>query len=187
MGQSGAQRFTAVYQTQIDATYLTEPGTHLLSTVTAANPNWPGYDATVLRVQMVDAPMIVTIRKRRLTGTAEHAGVRLQLLDAQGNLIHKWVSGTTPIQSVGWLVAEQIDQLVETCAPTGYKIATTIRFVVQADGTAQTIVMCDARTDGTDLPDTGDSVNLWLWLTVLAGSLALMIGLVGLIRERKRG
>ena len=104
-----------------------------------ANPNWPGYDATVLRMQMVDAPTIVTIRKRRLTGTAELAGVRLQLLDAQGNLIHKWVSGTTPIQSVGWLVAEQIDQLVETCAPTGYKIATTIRFVVQADGTAQAI------------------------------------------------
>jgi LPXTG-motif cell wall-anchored protein len=136
-------------------------------------------------VEMVDAPTHVTISKRRISGTDELPGATLKLIDAKGNTIETWVSGKEPHCIVAKLIAGESYTLIEVRAPEGYKTAESIIFVVNTDGSPQMVIMRDAP-EGSELPKTGDNMNLMLWLVVLAGSVVLLIVAVAILRKKKR-
>jgi hypothetical protein len=114
-------------------------------------------------IVMVDdyADKQLTFSKQDTDGN-ELAGASMELQKEDGTVVEQWTSdGTTHTVTV----APGTYKLVETAAPKGYTIATTITVTVSADGTitkdGQTvtsnapIVMVDDLDDlDTDIPDT---------------------------------
>ena len=109
-------------------------------------------DGRVDKVTMLDKPTDVSISKRRITGSAELKGATLKLVDAEGRMIERWVSGNRPHRIVAKLLAGETYTLIEESAPKGYKIAKPITFTVKMNGEPQRIIMRDALID----PETGD-------------------------------
>lgn len=141
-------------------------------------------DGSIDAVEMLDDPTDVTISKQAITGGAELPGATLKLVDAKGNLIDTWVSGTTPYRIVAKLIAGETYTLIEEAAPKGYLIADSITFKVNLDGTPQTITMFDDFEE-SELPETGDDANMALWIGIMAGSLALIAAAVVFIRKKE--
>ena len=142
-------------------------------------------DGSIDAVEMVDDPTDVTISKQAITGGAELPGATLKLIDAEGNLIETWVSGTTPYRIVAKLIAGETYTLIEEIAPKGYLIAESITFKVNLDGTPQTITMFDDFEE-SELPKTGDDAHMALWIGMMALSLIVTVGAAVLLRKKKR-
>ena len=102
-------------------------------------------DGSINTVVMEDKPTHVVISKVDITNKEELPGATLQIIDKDGNVIEEWVSTDKPHEIIGKLIAGEEYTLVETMAPNGYKIADSITFKVNRDGSINTVVMEDAK------------------------------------------
>ncbi len=143
-------------------------------------------DGRVDYVEMIDKPTDVSFSKRAKTGTAELTGATLRLMDGL-TVVDRWVTGIAPHRILATLVAGRTYTLVEESAPSGYKIADSIEFTVNVDGTPQTIVMLDSPVSKGDSPKTGDDAMPELWLAILTVSALLLFVTILMIRRRGRG
>lgn len=103
-------------------------------------------DGTVDKVQMKDKATRVDISKLEITGERELAGAKLEIRDAHGNVIERWISDGTPHVITGKLKAGETYTLVETAAPDGYLIAEPVTFTVSTDGTTDKVELRDEPT-----------------------------------------
>ena len=78
----------------------------------------------------------VDISKQDITNGKELPGAKLEIRDADGNLVEGWTSGKTP-HTVRGLELEKEYTLIEKCAPDGYAEAESIVFKLVQDGTEQ--------------------------------------------------
>ena len=108
------------------------------------------------KVTMVDDTTKVKISKQTITGDKELPGAFLQVLDKNGKVIDSWISGDTPHEINGKLIAGETYTLKEVKAPKGYKIAESIDFTVRTDGQQQTVQMIDEEKE-EDLPSRNPS------------------------------
>lgn len=69
----------------------------------------------------------VLISKRKMTGSDELPGAKLQIIDERGEVVREWISGNT-LQEIRGLELDKPYTLVEITAPNGYAIAESIRF-----------------------------------------------------------
>ena len=154
----------------------------------------------VQQFEMRDDVIKVEISKVDLTTMEELPGAELTITDKDGEEIDRWVSSDKP-HYIEKLPAGEYT-LTEITAPDGYDIAESIRFTVLPTGEVQTVVMKDARTPERTpqpeetphptetpqptpsttpaptpapqpiIPQTGDTFQLGLLLTVAGISLA---------------
>lgn len=154
----------------------------------------------VQQFEMRDDVIKVEISKVDLTTMEELPGAELTITDKDGEEIDRWVSSDKP-HYIEKLPAGEYT-LTEITAPDGYDIAESISFTVLPTGEVQTVVMKDARTPERTpqpeetphptetpqptpsttpaptpapqpiIPQTGDTFQLGLLLTVAGISLA---------------
>ncbi|MBQ8012438.1 MAG: hypothetical protein IJ265_12870, partial [Oscillospiraceae bacterium] len=136
-------------------------------------------------IVMVDDTTKVEISKRDITNDNELAGATLQIIDENGEVIEEWVSTNEPHIVEAQLIAGKTYTLTETAAPDGYKIANSIDFTVNADGTITPVVMYDEPVpDAPDIP-TGDTTNHTLaWILLATGS--VLMTTFGIISRKKK-
>ncbi len=115
------------------------------------------------------------------------AGASLEIRDAEGNVVHSWVSGEEA-ELVKYLPAGTYT-LAETQAPEGYLLAEAVPFTVEATGEVQEVTMINRLRgkitgevppgDGTVTVQTGDTESPVMWLAFLlaAGGLAAALGI----------
>ena len=105
----------------------------------------------------VDEPVVmknmkvsnVKISKVDITNKKELPGATLEVRDAQGNLVDKWVSTSQPHYLPATLAPGKYT-LKETIAPKGYLLTEEIiEFTITADGVEQTITMTNEPTPET--------------------------------------
>lgn len=154
----------------------------------------------VQKFEMLDDVIKVEISKVDITTNKELPGAELIITNKDGKKIDRWVSTDKP-HYIEKLPAGEYT-LTEITAPDGYDIAESIRFTVLPTGEVQTVVMKDARTPERTpqpeetphptetpqptpsttptptpapqpiIPQTGDTFQLGLLLTVAGISLA---------------
>ena len=78
----------------------------------------------------------VDISKQDITNGKELPGAKLEIRDADGNLVEGWTSGKVP-HTVRGLELEKEYTLTEKCAPDGYAEAESIVFKLVQEGTEQ--------------------------------------------------
>ena len=78
----------------------------------------------------------VDISKRDITNGKKLPGAKLEIRDADGNLVEGWTSGKTP-HTVRGLELKKEYTLTEKCAPDGYAEAESIVFKLVQEGTEQ--------------------------------------------------
>ena len=99
------------------------------------------YEGQQIAWQVVDATNTnlrtsVDISKQDITNGKELPGAKLEIRDADGNLVEGWTSTKTP-HTVRGLELEKAYTLTETRAPDGYAEAESIVFKLVQDGTEQ--------------------------------------------------
>ena len=102
-------------------------------------------DGSIDTVVMEDKPTHVTISKVDLTTSAELPGAQLTIKDKDGNVVEEWTSTDKPHEIVGKLIAGETYTLTEITAPNGYRVAESITFKVNRDGSVTSVVMKDQR------------------------------------------
>ena len=102
-------------------------------------------DGSIDTVVMEDKPTHVTISKVDLTTSAELPGAQLTIKDKDGNVVEEWTSTDKPHEIVGKLIAGETYTLTEITAPNGYRVAESITFTVNRDGSVTSVVMKDQR------------------------------------------
>ena len=96
----------------------------------------------------------VDISKQDITNGKELPGAKLEIRDADGNLVEGWTSGKTP-HTVRGLELEKEYTLTEKRAPDGYAEAESIVFKLVQEGTEQVNeVYVKSNDDWTKLGDT---------------------------------
>lgn len=119
-------------------------------------------DGCVERVTMEDRPTDVRIRKTDITTGEELPGAQMILMDQNGNVADRWISGIVPHEIKGKLIAGNIYVLSEETSPDGYACSENIVFTVSLDGKIDKVTMEDRPTHviihksdlttGTELP-----------------------------------
>ena len=144
-------------------------------------------DGTVTEVVMLDESTKVRISKQDATTGAELPGAKLQVIDADGNVIDEWVSTTEPHMIEAVLTADASYTLKEITAPDGYEVAEEVQFTVKDDGSITEVVMKDAPTPKPtpttpttpyvpSSPSTGDAgANPMAYVLIVAGALGLAL------------
>ena len=99
------------------------------------------YEGQQIAWQVVDATNTnlrtsVDISKQDITNGKELPGAKLEIRDADGNLVEGWTSGKVP-HTVRGLELEKAYTLTETRAPDGYTEAESIVFELVQEGTEQ--------------------------------------------------
>ena len=99
------------------------------------------YEGQQIAWQVVDATntnlrTTVNISKQDITNGKELPGAKLEIRDADGNLVEGWTSGKTP-HTVRGLELEKEYTLTEKRAPDGYAEAESIVFKLVQEGTEQ--------------------------------------------------
>ena len=95
----------------------------------------------------------VDISKQDITNGKELPGAKLEIRDADGNLVEGWTSTKTP-HTVRGLELEKAYTLTETRAPDGYAEAESIVFKLVQDGSEQSnMVYVKSNDDWTKLDD----------------------------------
>ena len=138
-------------------------------------------------IVMVDDTTKVEISKRDITNDMELPGATLQIIDENGTVIEEWVSTNEPHIIEAKLVAGKTYNLTETAALDGYKIANSIDFTVNADGTVTPVVMYDEPIPDTpDVPDipTGDTTSRLPGILMIAAGLVMVL-IAGMGRKKK--
>ena len=88
----------------------------------------------------------VDISKQDITNGKELPGAKLEIRDADGNLVEGWTSGKVP-HTVRGLELEKAYTLTETRAPDGYTEAESIVFELVQDGSEQSNIVY-VKSDG---------------------------------------
>ena len=99
------------------------------------------YEGQQIAWQVVDGTntnlrTTVDISKQDITNGKELPGAKLEIRDADGNLVEGWISGKTQ-HTVRGLELEKEYTLTEKCAPDGYAEAESIVFKLVQEGTEQ--------------------------------------------------
>ena len=102
-------------------------------------------DGTPL-MTMVDDTTKVEISKQDATTGAELPGAKLQVIDADGNVVDEWISTDEPHMIEAVLTAGASYTLKEITAPDGYLVAEDVEFTVNEDGSVTEVVMLDEST-----------------------------------------
>ena len=116
------------------------------------------YEGQQIAWQVVDATntnlrTTVDISKQDITNSKELSGAKLEIRDADGNLVEGWTSGKTP-HTVRGLELEKEYTLTETRAPDGYAEAESIVFKLVQEGNEQSnIVYVKSDDDWVKLDD----------------------------------
>ena len=141
-------------------------------------------------------------------------GAYMQLLDSDGSVIERWMSGKiNPHMVKAQLQVGQIYYIREVQAPAGYNRAESIRFTVEplpgggysSSNRVQVLKMQDpsngTKTDGSEIgvnPDTGaaaagagsvktgDTSPIGLYVLIAAAALAAVIAVIAGGRKKKR-
>ncbi|MBD9014182.1 MAG: LPXTG cell wall anchor domain-containing protein, partial [Lachnospiraceae bacterium] len=104
----------------------------------------------------------VKVSKIDVTNNTELPGAKLEIRDADGEVIDSWISGSEPHYIEGILKAGQKYTLTETAVPNGYKYAEEITFEVGKDGKVQTVTMKDTPSKLTvskkDMADLAENL-----------------------------
>ena len=85
---------------------------------------------------------LVEVTKTDLTTGEEIEGAELEVIDEEGNVVDKWVSGKEPHKVTG-LEEGKTYTLTEKTAPYGYEVAESIKFTVSTDKETQVVEMKD--------------------------------------------
>lgn len=109
---------------------------------------WQAVDGTNTNLRT-----IVDISKQDITNGKELPGAKLEIRDADGNLVEGWTSTKTP-HIVRGLELEKEYTLTEKCAPDGYAEAESIVFKLVQEGNEQSnIVYVKSDDDWVKLND----------------------------------
>ena len=109
---------------------------------------WQAVDGTNTNLRT-----IVDISKQDITNGKELPGAKLEIRDADGNLVEGWTSTKTP-HTVRGLELEKEYTLTEKCAPDGYAEAESIVFKLVQEGNEQSnIVYVKSDDDWVKLND----------------------------------
>ncbi|WP_028044428.1 SpaA isopeptide-forming pilin-related protein [Candidatus Stoquefichus massiliensis] len=134
----------------------------------------------IQKIEMIDDIIRVEISKQDITNGKELAGAKLQIIDFNNKIIHEWISTDKPELFEKLPAGEYI--LREISAPEGYEIAEDVKFTVNEMSEIQKVVMKDAPSPKIEVPKTGDSSYIGVWL--------LMIGVttctLGFIKNKKK-
>ena len=144
-------------------------------------------DGSVTEVVMLDESTKVRISKQDVTTGAELSGAKLQVIDADGNVVDEWISTTEPHMIEAVLTAGASYTLKEITAPDGYEIAESVIFTVKDDGSITEVVMKDAPTPKPtpttpttpyvpSSPSTGDTgANPMAYVLIVAGAVGIAL------------
>ena len=101
-------------------------------------------DGSVTKVVMKDERQTgdLHVTKTDITGTKEVVGAKLKVTDKDGKTVDEWTSDGKTHVIKGLLSGEKYT-LTEVSAPKGYKVAASITFTMNADGTVTKVVMKD--------------------------------------------
>ncbi len=102
---------------------------------------------TEIEKTVENAPTIIMVSKKDITGESELPGAHLEVLDLNENVLDSWKSTNTEHKIVGILVPGETYILREITAPKGYNVAVDIEFTVNTDGTVQHVEMLDKPTE----------------------------------------
>lgn len=137
--------------------------------------NSMNFDVTVIPKH---TPFKVSVSKQDITDHKELEGAKLQVKDAEGNIVDEWISGKEP-HMIQNLFYGHTYTLTEIIAPKGYQIAQSIDFKIEETGEVQKVVMYDELMPKK--VKTGDNSNI----NIFAGSaLTSLILLVILFKKR---
>ncbi len=155
-------------------------GSAVVENVDATAATEDGYSLIV----MVDNTTKVEISKRDITTDNELAGATLQIIDDKCNVVEEWVSTDKPHYIEAQLIAGKTYTLTETAAPDGYKIANSIDFTVNADGTITPVVMYDEPVPDTPDTPTGDTTSRLPGILMIAAGLVMVL-IAGMGKKKK--
>ena len=110
--------------------------------------SYQGDDKEVIEfdAEFENKPIKVQISKTDITGDNELEGAVLSVIDAEGNLVEKWISGKKPHMIEKLPAGKYI--LREETAPFGYVIAQDIEFEVKETAKIQKVAMKDEAAAG---------------------------------------
>ena len=106
--------------------------------------------AQIQKVDMKDAPLTVEISKKDIVSGDEGnelPGAKLEVKDADGNVIDSWTSGQEPHRIMKLKTGKYT--LTEITAPDGYEVAEKVEFEVKNTGEIQKVTMYDKPKDET--------------------------------------
>lgn len=103
-------------------------------------------EGCIEKVRMEDRPTDIVIRKADLVTGGELSGAKLVLTDENGTIVDQWVSGDTPHEIKGKLIAGKTYILHEEAPPEGYAWAEDVIFTVSRDGKTDKVQMEDKPT-----------------------------------------
>ena len=144
-------------------------------------------DGTVTEVVMLDDSTKVRISKQDATTGQELPGAKLQVIDADGNVVDEWISTTEPHMIEAVLTAGASYTLKEITAPDGYEVAEEVPFTVKDDGSITEVVMKDTPTPKLtpttpttpsvpSSPPTGDAgANPMAYVLIVAGAVGIAL------------
>ncbi len=100
----------------------------------------------VLDESIGNAPTVIELSKRKITGDGELPGAHLQVIEKEsGAVVEEWVSTDTPHVILKLKVGVTYI-LRETLSPAGYTMATDVEFTVLDTGEVQPVVMRNKLT-----------------------------------------
>ena len=141
----------------------------------------PKYKEDVEKVEMKDAPVIVDLQKIDAETGLPVVGARLQILDSNENIVHRFISDGNPEIITGILNADETYTLREIAAPDGYHFTEDVKFTVpKYDNGTIYVSMQDKQTEiqisksdittGKEVPganlevrdENGDLIDSWI-------------------------
>ena len=125
----------------------------------------------IQQVEMKDDFTKVEISKKDITNGDELRGAHLRISDADGNVVAEWTTDGQPHRIDRLQPGKYI--LTETAAPNGYKLAESVRFVVEESGRIQKVTMYDAPVGTftiTKLDETSNTALAGAQLSLVDGS-----------------
>lgn len=137
-------------------------------------------DGDELGINVENKPLEMEFSKVDITTGKELPGAKMTVTEKEsGVIIDEWVSGNET-HKIKYLVQGKEYILKEVTAPQGYEIAESITFKAE-DG--QKITMKDRMIP--EVPQTGDTTNIALYIGSAMLSLALLAGLWYMKRKRE--
>ena len=159
----------------------------------------------IQKVDMKDAPITVEISKKDIAdgeGGNELPGAKLEIKNADGEVIESWTSGQAP-HTITMLSPGRYT-LVEITAPNGYEVAENVEFTVEDTGEIQKVTMYDSPKEETvDLtgkrnrtpggytsggysnPKTGDDTPIAAFLVMALMALGSIAASLAIRKKRK--
>ena len=105
-----------------------------------------GRDGSHDIVIMVDKPTHVVLSKKELTGSRELPGNHMAVLDEDGKVLERWISGERPHDITAKLIAGKTYYLCEETPEAGYAYAEKVPFTVSEDGSTDLVEMKNDMT-----------------------------------------